>query len=494
MSEGEVFDVVIVGSGPNGLSAANALADAGLNVCVLEAKPTLGGGLRTEEITLPGFLHDRCSAVHPMGILSPYFRTLALENYGLEWCLPEASVAHPLENHPGLLLTRDLSETADRLGSDGPAYRRLMAPFVEGGPGLLADLLAPLQVPRHPFLMAQFGLLGLRSAKALAESKFQGEAAKALFGGCAAHSILPLDWSATAALGLIFSVTAHLQDWPVARGGSQSIASALVERFRKAGGETRVNHPVSSLSDIPESRYVIFDTSPAQLSSIAGDQLPAGYRKRLSRYMYGPGAFKLDWALSEPIPWKDPSWAKASTVHLGGTLAEINAAESQVWRGEHPEKPFVLLCQQSHMDDSRAPKGQHTGYAYSHVPSGSSYDMTQVIENQIERFAPGFRDTILARHQTKTADFQAHNRNYVGGAITGGAATLSQIFTRPVARLNPYTTPNPRFLIASASTPPGGGVHGMCGYYAAKTVLKRLGLPVPPLATDWNQLPLPTGE
>ncbi len=476
------FDVVVIGSGPNGLSAAITLAEQGVSVCVLESKESVGGGMRTAELTLPGFKHDRCSAIHPMGVLSPHWRTLPLEEHGLHWCYPEASVAHPLDDGPAVLLTKDLDETAQRLGVDEHAYRSLIQPFLPKGHSLLRDLLAPLGIPKHPLLMSRFGLSGLRSAAGFARSKFKSEAARAVFSGCAAHSILPLEWSSTAALGLIFSLTAHLSDWPTPRGGSESLAIALASYLQSLGGEIRLNTTVRSLADLPSSRFVLFDTSPNQLSEIAGEALPRAYHRRLAKYLYGPGVFKVDWALSESIPWRDPKVTGASTVHLGGRLEEIAAAERAVWRGEHPERPFVLLCQQSEMDDSRAPDGQHTGYAYCHVPSGSTEDLTDIIEQQIERFAPGFREVILARHRMNTQDFAGHNLNYVGGAITGGAATLGQLFTRPVARLNPYTTPNPKLFICSASSPPGGGVHGMCGYYAASTVLKRLGLSPTPLA------------
>lgn len=478
------FDVVVIGSGPNGLSAAIALAGNGLSVCVLEAKSRAGGGMRTEELTLPGFKHDLCSAIHPMGALSPYWLTLPLAEHGLEWCASESSVAHPLDGQNAVILSRSLEETARGLGIDERSYRELIRPFLSKGQALMNDLLAPLKVPRNPILMARFGLHALRSASGFARSRFETEAARAAFAGCAAHSILPLEWSTTAALGLIFSLSAHLIDWPTPKGGSESLARALISYLESLGGELRLNTKVSSLEELPKSRFVLFDTSPSQLSSIAGDALPVAYHRKLSRYLYGPGVFKLDLALSESIPWQDERVRGASTVHLGGSLEEIADAERAVWRGEHPERPFVLLCQQSEMDSSRAPQGQHTGYAYCHVPPHSRLDLTEHIERQIERFAPGFRQTILARHTMTTQDFERHNLNYVGGAITGGAAMVSQLFTRPVARLNPYRTPNPKLYICSASSPPGGGVHGMCGYYAARSILKRLGLSPPPLVDD----------
>lgn len=466
-------DVVIVGSGPNGLAAAVFLAQAGASVLVLEASDAIGGGTRTAELTLPGFAHDVCAAVHPMGILSPFFRTLPLEAHGLEWIRPRVSVAHPLDDQPAVLLHRSLEETAAGLDLDGPSYRRLLEPFLTNPHGLLADALAPLGIPQHPLLMLRFGLLGLRSAVGLAK-RFRGSRARALLAGCAGHSILPLDRMLTGALGLMFLLTGHVEEWPVARGGSHAVSGALASLLRSFGGRIETGVRVRSLADLPAARLYLFDTSPAQVAAIAGPVLPARYLRRLERYRYGPGIFKLDWALDGSIPWTDPRCLDASTVHLGGTLEEIAAAEAAVWRGEHPARPYVLLSQQSELDPSRAPAGKQTGWAYCHVPPGSTEDQTAIVEAQIERFAPGFRDRILARHVTTTADLERYNPNYVGGAITGGVADLLQLFTRPVARLNPYTTPNPRVLICSASTPPGGGVHGMCGYHAAKTALRRL--------------------
>lgn len=470
------YDAVVIGSGPNGLSAAVRLAQAGLSVLVVEARDSLGGGTRTEALTLPGFKHDVCSAVHPMGILSPYWRTLPLADHGLTWVRPTASAAHPLQDRDAAILYRSVERTGETLGVDAHAYAKFVTPFLRKPDVLFGDLLAPLQIPKAPFQMARFGLRGLRSARTVARSWFKDEAARALFAGCAGHSILPLDSWLTAAVGLIFAVAGHVEEWPVARGGSQAVSVALVSLAKTLGVTFQTGVLVRSLEQLPRARAYVFDTSPAQLAAIARDRLPENYLKRLSRYEYGPGVFKLDWALSAPIPWKDPRCADASTVHVGGTLDEIADAERAAWRNEHHDKPFVMLTQQSMFDDSRAPTGQHTGYAYCHVPNGSSVDMTDRIEQQIERFAPGFRDTILARHSLSTSDFERRNVNYKGGAITGGAADITQLFTRPVARLNPYTTPNPSLFICSASTPPGGGVHGMCGFYAANAVMKRLGV------------------
>lgn len=468
-------DAVVIGSGPNGLAAAIALAEEGASVLVLEAGDEIGGGLRTSELTLPGFVHDECSSCHPMGILSPYFSTLPLAEHGLEWIRPPASVAHPLDDEPAVMLWRSVEKTASGLGRDGADYRSLVEPYLEHSEGLLEDVLGPLGgVPNHPVLMARFGLNGLRSAGGLASGRFREARARALFAGCAAHSILPLDRMLTAAVGHLFLLTAHAAEWPVVKGGSSALAGALASYLKTLGGRIETGVRVNSPADLPPARVYLFDTSPSQLADIAEAALPARYVKRLRRYRYGPGAFKMDWALDGPIPWKDPNCLEASTVHLGGTLEEIAAGEAAVWRGEHPERPYVLMVQQSQFDPSRAPEGKHTGYAYCHVPSGSTLDLTDVVESQVERFAPGFRDRIVVRHATRTDDFERHNPNYVGGAITGGVADVPQAFARPVARLNPYSTPNRRIYICSASTPPGGGVHGMCGYHAARSALKRI--------------------
>ena len=467
-------DAVVVGSGPNGLAAAVALARQGASVVVLEGRDEPGGGTRTSELTLPGFRHDVCSACHPMGILSPFFRSLPLAEHGLRWIQPPVSAAHPLDDQPAVLLRRSLADTAQALGPDARAYERLFAPFLDDPHGLLEDILGPFRIPRHPLRMLRFGLKGLRSATGLARSRFRGERARALFAGCAAHSVLPLERNLTAALGLVFCLTGHVEAWPVAEGGSASIARALGSLLGSLGGRIETGRFVGSLADLPRARVVLFDTSPAQLAAIAGPALPAAYVRRLRRYRYGPGVFKIDWALDGPIPWTDPAILEASTVHLGGTLDEIAAAEAAVWRGEHPERPFVMLVQQSQFDRTRAPEGKHTGYAYCHVPGGSTVDVTEAIERQIERFAPGFRDRILARHAMNTADLERYNPSLLGGAITGGVADLGQLFTRPVARWNPYTTPNARVFLCSAATPPGGGVHGMSGYYGARAALRRM--------------------
>lgn len=470
----ETFDAVIVGSGPNGLAAAVALAQSGASVLVLEAADEVGGGTRTAELTLPGFRHDVCSAVHTTGILSPFFRTLPLEEHGLRWIIPKASVAHPLDGQPAVMMWRSVEQTCDELGADARSYQRMVEPFLDDPNGFFADVLAPPGLPKHPGMFLRFGLRALWPALPFARWQFQQTRARAMFAGCAGHSILPFNKLFTAALGVIFSIAGHAEPWPVAAGGSENIPKALTSLLRQLGGEVRTGVRVRHASELPAARTYLFDTSPDQLSSICEEVLPSGYRRRLGRYRYGPGAFKLDWALDGPIPWSDSRCLEASTVHLGGTLDEIAASEAAMYRGRTSDRPYVLLCQQSQLDPSRAPKGQHTGYAYCHVPDGSSFDMTDAIENQVERFAPGFKDRILARHVMNAQDFERYNPNYVGGAITGGVADVFQLFTRPVARLDPYSTPNPRVFICSASTPPGGGVHGMCGYHAAQSALRRL--------------------
>ena len=468
------YDAIIVGSGPNGLAAAITLVRQGLRVLLLEAKESIGGGMRTAELTLPGFRHDICSAIHPLGVGSPFFKSLPLAEYGLEWIQPDLPVAHPLDNGTAVFAHRALDCTAEQLGQDGPAYRRLLSPLVANWDKIAHEFLGPLRLPRHPLVMAQFGLRALLPATIEAKLLFRTEQARALFMGLAAHAIMPLEWPATAAFALMLGTLAHAVGWPLPRGGSQSIADALAAYFTDLGGEIATGHTVRSLAELPPAKAVLLDVTPRQVLQIGEDQLPGGYLRQLEKYRYGAGVFKVDWALSEPIPWTAEPCRRAGTVHLGWSLAEISHSEKMVWQGEHVERPYVLVTQQSLFDDSRAPKGKHTGWAYCHVPSGSTVDMTEAIENQIERFAPGFRDCILARHTMTTHDFHQYNANYIGGDINGGVQDLRQLFTRPVPRLNPYTTPLPNLFICSSSTPPGGGVHGMCGYHAAQTVLKQL--------------------
>lgn len=466
------YDAVVVGSGPNGLASAITLADAGRSVLVLEGQETIGGGTRSEELTLPGFVHDVCSAIHPLGVASPFFRDLPLAQYGLEWVYPPAAVAHPFDDGSAAVLERSVDATGESLGRDATAYRRLMGPLLDNWEGLASDLLGPLPVPpRHPFAMARFGLKAVRSARGLAESAFEGERARALFAGLAAHSILPLERPVSAAFGLVLGTVAHAVGWPMARGGSQQIADALAAHLRSLGGEIVTGTYVESLDQLPPAGATLLDVTPRQLLQIAGDRLPAGYRRALGHYRYGPGVFKLDWALDGPIPWKAPACSRAGTVHLGGTLPEIAASERAVWRGELSERPYVIVVQQTLFDPTRAPEGKHTGWAYCHVPNGSTIDMTERIEAQVERFAPGFRDLILARSVMPPAALERHDPNYIGGDINGGVQDLGQLFTRPVARINPYTTPVRGLYLCSSSTPPGGGVHGMCGYFAAQAAL-----------------------
>lgn len=468
------YDAVVVGAGPNGLAAAIVLARAGCSVLVIEAADTVGGGARSAALTLPGFVHDRCSAIHPLGAGSPLFRTFPLDRFGLKWIQPPAPLAHPLDDGTAVLLERSVEATAAGLGPDAAAYRRLMAPLVADVDRILRFILGPLRIPRHPLTLARFGLKALRSAAGLASERFEGERARALFAGLAAHSMLPLERSPSAAVGLVLAILAHTAGWPLPRGGSQRIADALAGYLRSLGGEVVTGRPVRALDELPPARAVLFDLTPRQVLAIAGQRLPAGYRHRLERYRYGPGAFKVDWALAGPIPWRAPECRRAATVHLGGMLDEIATAERAVAAGRHPERPFVILAQPSLFDPSRAPEGKHTAWAYCHVPNGSSVDMTGRIEAQVERFAPGFRELILARNVLSPADLERYNPNYVGGDINGGVLDLRQLFTRPAPRLNPYTTPDSRLYICSSSTPPGGGVHGMCGYWAARAALRRV--------------------
>lgn len=477
------YDVAIVGAGPNGLTAAAVLSLAGLSVIVLERNARIGGSCRTESLTQPGFLHDVCAAIHPMGVVSPIFRNLQLTSHGLEWLTAPLPLAHPLDDGRAVVLSRRLSETAASLGADEHAWDALFRPFVERHERFFPEILKPLRAPREPWLMTRFGLTGLRSCAALVR-RFASVEAKALFAGSAAHSFLPLDAAGTAAFGLVLAVAGQAVDWPCARGGSQQIVEALAARARAAGCEIHTDITVRSLMDVPSSRAVLFDVTPRQLLAIAGRDLSVSYRRRLERYRYGAAAFKIDYALSRKIPWRAPACADAATVHVGGTFEEIARSESEANLGRPADAPFVIVAQQSHFDDTRAPEGRHTGWAYCHVPHGSTVDMTERIERQIERFAPGFRDTILDRHVMTPAALESHNPNLVGGDILGGATTLAQSLFRPFPRVDPYATSSSRIFLCSSSTPPGGGIHGMCGYWAARSVLRRVFRRHMPLALD----------
>lgn len=462
-------DVVVVGSGPNGLAAAITLQRAGVPVILIEGKDTIGGGMRTQELTLPGFLHDVCSAVHPMAAGSPFFKQLQLD---VKLIQSPVAAAHPFDDGHAAALLQSLPDTAAALGRDGKAYRSLIQPVADNWEAITEDSLGPFAFPKHPLIMAKFGWHALRPAASVVKS-FDTKEARGLWAGMSAHSIQSFNNAASAAIGMVLSAAGHRFGWPVPEGGSQSIANALARHFTDLGGRIETGRMIRSLDELPPHRAVLFDLTPKQLLSIAGEKFSSLYKWELERYRNGPGVFKVDWALREPIPFIAEACRQAATVHIGNTFEEIASYEQQVYEGRHAEKPFVLLSQQS-LFDKRAPDGQHTAWAYCHVPNGSQRDMTDAIERQVERFAPGFRDTIIAKHTFNTTQLETYNPNYTGGDINGGLINLRQLYTRPAVRLSPYRTSAKGIYICSSATPPGGGVHGMCGYHAAQAVLKDL--------------------
>lgn len=440
---------------------------------MVEAADTPGGGTRSAALTIPGFVHDVCSAVHPMGAASPVFRSFPLSEFGVEWIHPPAPLAHPFLNGPAVLLHRSVEETGRGLGVDQQSYDKLMTPLVTHWETLASEFLRPIHFPRHPVQLAGFGLHAIRPAAAFARAKFRGQAARALFAGLAGHAILPLEKAGSAAFGLVLGMMAHAVGWPIPRGGSQSIPNALCAYLRSLGGTVVTGRRVENVDEFPRARAIVCDVTPRQLLRLAGYRFTASYRRALQRYRYGPGVFKVDWALRAPIPWADPACSRAATVHLGASLEEIATSERAAWQGGYVERPFLIVTQPSLFDPTRAPQGRHTAWAYCHVPNGSRETLVDEVESQVERFAPGFRQIILARHMFTAAGMEEHNPNLVGGDINGGAQDLSQLFLRPTRRF--YRTSAKGIYLCSASTPPGGGVHGMCGYFAAKAVLEDEG-------------------
>lgn len=467
------YDAIVVGSGPNGLAAAITLQQQGLSVLIIEGKDEIGGGLRSAELTLPGFMHDICSAIHPLAIGSPFFQSLPLQQHGLQYLLPDLAAAHPFDDGTAAVLATSVQETARSLGKDEQTYLDIFETLVEDWPGMAADVLGPLTFPKHPIAMARFGLKALTSASYFAK-RFKTKQAKGLWAGMAAHSIQPLTNLSTSAIGLVLMTAAHLKGWPIPQGGSKEIANALASYFLSLGGKIQTGSFVKSLDELPSAKTVLFDVTPKQLLQIAGHKFSSIYKWQLEKYRYGMGVFKVDWALDAQIPFTSPQAKRAGTVHLGNTFEEIALSEKLTWQNQHSESPYVLLAQQSIFDPTRAPEGKHTAWAYCHVPNGSTKDMTAIIEQQVERFAPGFKDVILAKHTMNTAEVESYNPNYIGGDINGGVIDLGQLFTRPALRSSPYRTSAKGLYICSSSTPPGGGVHGMCGYHAAKRALKDI--------------------
>jgi len=468
------YDAVVVGSGPNGLAAAIALATTGLSTLVVERAAEPGGGARTTELTLPGFLHDVCSSVHPFALASPFFVRLPLASLGFEAVQPPAALAHVLDRDRVVTLERSVDETARQFGDDAEAYRSLFTPLVERFADLAAMTLGPFRLPSHPGLLAHFALDALKPLKALAGNDFRDPGASALLAGIAGHAMRPLDEPMTSAFALLLGAAGHAVGWPVVRGGSRELTRALVTHFTTLGGELVCGHEVRTLRDLPQARAFLFDVTPRQLLEIAGPELPVAYRRRLRGFEYGSGVYKIDWALSAPIPWLHDACRRAATVHLSGTLDSISRGETSILEGRIPEHPLTLVVQPTLFDPTRAPAGRHTAWAYCHVPHGSTLDLSALIEREIERFAPGFRDVILARATMNSAELELYNPNYVGGDINGGSARWTQVLTRPIVSTDPYVTGHPRIYLCSSSTPPGGGVHGMCGYFAAKSALGRV--------------------
>ncbi|MGC4034923.1 MAG: NAD(P)/FAD-dependent oxidoreductase [Chitinophagaceae bacterium] len=465
------YDAVIVGSGPNGLAAAITLQQKGLSVLILEAKGTTGGGLRSDELTLPGFTHDVCSAIHPLAIESPFFNQLPLKEHGVEYIQPTLAAAHPFDDGTAAVLHHSIDETAQTLDEDGTFYKSVFTSLTELWPLINTNVLSPLRFPSHPLAMAEFGMNALKSADSFTK-RFSTQKAKGFWAGMSAHSMLPFHKAATSAIAMVLLTMGHRKGWPMIRGGSQQLANALTNYFTSLGGKIEFNTPVTSMQQLPSAHAVLFDVTPNQLLTIAGHTFSSNYKKQLERFRYGAGVFKIDWALSEPVPFTNSDSRKAGTVHIGNTYAEIAAAEEMVHRDIHPEKPFVLFAQQSLFDNKRAPAGKQTAWGYCHVPNGSDKDMTDAIEKQVERFAPGFRDLIIGRHTTNAIALENYNNNYIGGDIGGGSMDIKQLFTRPALTLSPFRTSAKGIYICSSSTPPGGGVHGMCGFNAAKKALK----------------------
>ncbi len=466
------YDAVIIGSGPNGLAAAITLTMADLSVLVFEAKETAGGGMRSAELTEPGFTHDICSAVHPLAADSPFLSRLPLDRHGLEWIYPPIPAAHPLESEETAFLKKDLYTTAESLDKDREPYIKIFKPLVEGWKKIAFDILGPAKIPYYLPEAIRFGMKAIQSAGSLSKRYFSQQKARALFAGMAAHSILPLEKKVTSAVALVLMIQGHIHGWPIPKVGSQSIANAMQSYLQSLGGKIQTEVEITDLGEIPSSKTLFFDLTPRQVLDICKDKLPHSYRRSLSKYRYGPGVFKIDWALSNPIPFKSEESREAGTIHVGGTLEEIAESEKQVWNGKTSKNPFIILSQPSIFDSTRAPDGKHTAWAYCHIPHGSDFDMTDIIENQIERFAPGFKDTIIARHAMPPKALERYNPNYIGGDINGGVQDLSQLFFRPVLSFSPYRMPLKGYYICSSSTPPGGGVHGMCGYHAACQALK----------------------